>query len=285
MRISVLSALWLSLLGAAHAAPASDAAAALFAERAALLAADAKCTLLAAPVRAALNATTGQARMDAIRAGWTDTRLDGVSTRAADAGRARDCKDPLVIDAAQRATAGYAGWSKQQGVDLPGVSRSWRVRRLGDINGWVLAQELSPNVRFGLKYNTAHEPVFVLTAPLAEMGTLSSVQVNLRDRTRAPRPLLNVPGLLPVSGLAGGVAPRSLSATWIASKITVERVKDTPPMVVVNFPSGLMAELASLDPRETAEITLTRVGAPPQRFYVEIGDLNVARAFLSAGAA
>lgn len=283
MRFSVLGAVWLGLLGAAYAQPISNASASLFAERAALLAADSKCTLLAAPVRSALSATTTQARAGAVRAGWSDARLDEVSTRAMQAGRERDCLDPMVTEAVQRATAGYVGWSKQQGIDLPGQSRSWRVRRLGDVQGWVLAQDLTPTARFGLKFNANHEPVLVMTAPVSEFGVSSSVQVNIRDRARAPRPLLNIPGVIAVNGLAAGAAPRSLAAGWIASAITVERTKDTPAKVVITFPPALLAEMAALDPREAAEIVLTRAGET-QRLYIEIGDLNVARAFLTAGA-
>src|SRR5262245_51685391 len=94
----------------AFAAPLPQAAAGLFAERVALLAADQKCALLAPPVRGALSATTTQARGAAARDGWTDARLDQVSTRASEMGRARACDDNLLAQAAQSAKAGYAGW-------------------------------------------------------------------------------------------------------------------------------------------------------------------------------
>jgi hypothetical protein len=225
-----------------------------------------------------------QARTGAFRGGWSDARLYDVSFRAAEAGRARDCRDPLVTEAAQRATAGYAGWSKTQGMDLPGVERAWRVRRLGDAQGWILAQDIAPVTRFGMRFDTSHQPMLALSLPLSAAGAPSSAQVNIRDRARAPRPLLNVPGMIATSGLAGGVAPRSLSASWIANTIGVERAKDAPPFLLITFPPGLLAEMATLDPRESAEIVLTYPGTNPQRYHVEIGDLNVARAFLTAGA-
>jgi hypothetical protein len=284
MRVSVIGAIWIALAGAALAEPASSASASLFAERTALLAIDSKCALLQAPVRAALTATTVQARTGAFRAGWTDTRLDDVSIRAAEAGRARACTDPLVTEAAQRATAGYTGWSKTQGIDLPGVQRNWRARRLGDAQGWILAQDIAPVSRFGLRYDTAHQPMLALSLPLTAAGTPSSAQVIIRDRTRAPRPLLNVPGMIAGEGLTGGVAPRSLSASWMANAISIERAKDAPPFLLITFPPGLLSEMSALDPRESAEITLNYSGAASQRYYVEIGDLNVARAFLTAGA-
>lgn len=265
----------------ASAEPLPTGAASLFAERAALMAADSKCALLAKPVRAALAATMIQARSGAFRDGWSDAKLDGVSERAANAGRSRDCRDPLVTDAIQRAAAGYAGWIKQQGLDLPGPARTWRARRHGDVDRWVLAQDIGP-ARFGVRNDANAESWLVLALPLEAAGQPSSVQVYIRDRARAARPLVDVPGVVLVGGLANGAAPRSLAATWIASGITTERLKDQPARVIVTFPPGLLAEMGALDPRESAEISLTYPGRRTQNLYVEIGDLAVARAFLAA---
>lgn len=271
-----------ALAVSASAEPLPTGAASLFAERAALMAADSKCALLAKPVRAALAATMIQARSGAFRDGWSDAKLDGVSERAASAGRARDCRDPLVTDAIQRAAAGYAGWTKQQGLDLPGPARTWRARRHGDIDRWALAQDIGGGARFGVRNDANAESWLVLALPLDAAGQPSSVQIYIRDRARASRPLVDVPGVVLVGGLANGAAPRSLAATWIASGITTERLKDQPARVIVTFPPGLLAEMGALDPRESAEILLTYPGRRTQSLYIEIGDLAVARAFLAA---
>lgn len=280
MRLLLLTLAACAFAASASADPLPTGAASLFAERAALMAVDSKCALLAKPVRAALAATMIQARSGAFRDGWSDAKLDGVSARAASAGRARDCRDPLVTDATQRAAAGYIGWTKQQALDLPGADRTWRARRHGDIQRWTLAQDIGA-ARFGVRNDARGESWLVLTLPY-DTGQPSSVQVYIRDRARAARPLVDVPGMAPASGVAAGAAPRSLAATWMASAIRIERLKDEPPRIVVTFPPALLAEMSALDPRESAEISLSYPGKRAQTLYVEIGDLAVARAFLAA---
>jgi hypothetical protein len=281
MRLFIPTLAVCALAVSASAEPLPTGAASLFAERAALMAADSKCAVLAKPVRAALAATMIQARSGAFRDGWSDAKLDGVSERAASAGRSRDCRDPLVADAAQRAAAGYVGWTKQQALDLPGPARTSRARRHGDVDRWILAQDIGA-ARFGVRNDANAESWLVLALPLGGGERPSSVQIYIRDRARAARPLVDVPGVVRVNGLANGAAPRSLAATWIASGIAIERLKDQPARVIVTFPPALLAEMAALDPRESAEISLTYPGRRVESLYVEIGDLTVARAFLAA---
>src|SRR5262245_17748674 len=112
------------LASSALAAP-PNASAQLFAERTALLAGDAKCHVLGANARAALVATTGQARYAALRDGWTADALAGVAARATTAGAGRGCTDPILLTAAKSATAGYQGWASYQAMNFKGVDRTW----------------------------------------------------------------------------------------------------------------------------------------------------------------
>lgn len=269
---------FLGLAAYASATPVSDAAAGLFAERIALLAADQKCALLAAPERVALAATTTQARGAAARDGWTDTRLDEVSARASVMGRARACNDGVLAKAAQSAKAGYRGWAKTFAIDLPGPTRAWRVRRAPDLEGWMLYQDIAA-ARFGLR-SVGDQATLQLSLPGAAAPI--SAQVFVRDRTRAQRPFLNVPGLVPASGLAAAAAPRAMATSWLASAIRIERVKDKPPRTLIVLPAQLFADMGALDPRESAEIVLTYGGGRIERYYIEIGDLAVGQAFLAA---
>ncbi len=275
----VLTAMGMALCaGSAKAAPQSNAAAGLFAERTALLAADQKCALLGPPVRVALTATTTQARGIAARDGWTDTRLDEVSAKAVQMGRARACDDALLAQAAQSAKAGYLGWSRMFQMELPGPARSWRVRRTQDLEGWMMWQDLGA-ARFGLRTDGTDVE---LQLSLPGVVTPVSTQVFVRDRARAARPFLDVPGVVRSSGLAAAAPPRAMASSWLASAVRVERVKDKPPRTLIALPAQLFADMGSLDPRESAEIVLTLSGGRTERYYVEIGDLAVAQAFLAA---
>ncbi|MGE3303662.1 MAG: hypothetical protein AB7M12_11170 [Hyphomonadaceae bacterium] len=281
LHLPFVLALLLAAPSAARADAPGDAAANLFAERTALLAADVKCRLLAAPVRNALTATAAQARAGANRAGWSDVRLDGVEQRAGAAGAARTCSDPLVAAAAKSATAGFDGWAVMHAIDLPGQLRAWRVRRTPDPNGGWLLSQTAGAARFGLRgAGDRAELAITLPEPAAEPVT---ARLYFRDRARAPRPLLNVPGLMRAQGLAGAAAPRSLSVSQLASARRIERDPKTGAQTLAFiFPPATLAALAALDPRESAEIALGPAEAPTQRFFIEIGDLAVAAAFLSA---
>jgi hypothetical protein len=262
----------------ASAAPLSNAAAGLFAERVALLAADQKCALLKHPERVALNATTTQARGIAIRDGWTDTRLDEVSGKASQLGRARACNDSVLGQAAQSAKAGYLAWARMFQMELPGQARVWRVRRTQDLDGWMMWQDLGA-ARFGLRTD-GRDVELQLSLP----GIVNpvSTQVFVRDRTRAPRPFLDVPGVVRTSGLAAAVPPRAMASSWLARAVSIERLKDKPVRTNIVLPAQLFAEMGSLDPRESAEIVLAFSNGRTERYYVEIGDLAVAQAFLAA---
>jgi hypothetical protein len=264
--------------GGASAAPPSSAAAGLFAERTALLAADQKCALLAPPVRVALAATTTQARGIATRDGWTDTRLDEVSAKAGQMGRARACDDALLAQAAQSAKAGYLGWARMFQMELPGPARIWRVRRTQDLEGWMMWQDLGA-ARFGLRTDGKNVE---LQLSLPGVVTPVSTQVFVRDRARAARPFLDVPGVVRASGLAAAAPPRAMASSWLASATRIERAKDKPVRTLIALPAQLFADMGGLDPRESAEIVLTFSGGRTERYYIEIGDLAVAQAFLAA---
>ena len=241
---------------------------------------DSKCALLAAPVRAALSATTIQARSGAVRDGWSDARLDGVSVRAAANGRGLTCTDPMVVSAAEGARAGYLGWAKMFSISLPGTATAWNARRLPDLNYWVLWQDAGPN-RLGLKTDKDGKISLLFTTPLTAQGAPGSARMQFRDAARASKPFVGIPGVA-AKGIAATAAPASIAKTILARSVTVERDPKTPALVAITFPEAALAEAAKLDPREAIEVVLTWRGQAPQRYYLEIGDLAVAQAFLAA---
>jgi hypothetical protein len=123
----------------------------------------------------------------------------------------------------------------------------------------------------------------VLAVPDAGPGAPASASLFLRDRTRAPQPLLDVPGLIRQTGLAGGLAPRSLETPRLANERILYRPTQQPAQVLFTFPASALSEIAALDPRESVEIEIGSAGAAT-RVLVEVGDLAAAQAFLAAKA-
>ena len=271
----------LALVAAPAASALPNGAAQLFAERTALLAADSKCHVLGAPVRAALTATTTQARFAALRDGWSSDALAGVSQRASAAGRARACNDAAVLSAAKGASGGYLGWSRMPSMLFPGASAAWAARRAPDMDGWTLTQNLADGARFGLATGPTGAEMLVLSLPAKPGAAPSTATLFLRDAARAPRPLLDVPGVTPLPGLAGGLAPRSVETARLASQRVAYQPEKAPPRTLFLFPVSVLNDIAALDPRETIEIEITGA-AGTSRVLIEIGDLAAARAFLAA---
>jgi hypothetical protein len=274
----ILLALSLAALsGSAGAAPPT-ASAQLFAERTALLTGDEKCHLLSPDARAALQATTIQARYAALRDAWTAEALAGVAARARTAGAGRACTDGALIAAAKSAAAGYQGWAGLPAMTFQGGTRAWAARRAPDLSGWLLVQNLAPDTQFGVLGPEDRRRV-ALALPGAAKA--SSVTLYLRDRARAPKPLFDVPGLAPQPGLAGKAAPRSLAAAYLANARLTDQ-NDAARQIFV-FPAALMDAIAALDPRESVEVEIAPAsGGAHTRLYIEVGDLAVARAFLAA---
>ncbi len=279
VRILLLSAALLALAGpAASAAAAEGDARAAYAERRALLEADARCSLFAPPMRAALEAGAGQARGALFRAGWTSARVRELESAAIGAARARPCGDARTEAAAARARAGFASWSRIHAMDFPGAARTWSARRTPDpVDGWRLKQALPGGAAIGVREADGAQR-FTLIAPLAANAPApASARLMLRDPIRARATPFDVPGRLARGLEAGAPAPQS-AQTFLASARRIEGA-GAARRVVFAFPDAAFAAFLALDPREAAVLALD--GAP--RLLVEVGDAAAARAFLAAG--
>ncbi len=282
MRALLALFLMLAFSAPLSAAPAKPptASAALFAERTALLAGDARCGLLTTQARNALKATTAQVRADALRDGWSVASLDGVAERAAAAGAARPCADAQLRTAAASVTAGFKAWATMQKLELSGEYHGWLARRTPSPEGFYLVQTLPDGMRFGI-LNVKGKEQLVLTMPAAS-AMPASARLLMRDQTRAKRPVFDVPGMTRVAGIAGAAAPDSVAAVRFASTRALDKPEDSPPRYVFSFPDSILAELAALDPREAIVVELTPAGGKAKRVYIEVGDIAVACAFLAA---
>src|SRR5262249_35393025 len=136
----ILLALGLFLVAAPAFATEPDARS-LYVERRGLMEVDAQCRVLSADLRAAIQASAGQAAGALLRGGWTRARLGELEQATIAAARARRCDDPRNSSAVRAAEAGFATWLHASSMNFPGAERTWSARRYADANGWRLSQQ------------------------------------------------------------------------------------------------------------------------------------------------
>lgn len=238
-----------------------------FADRAALLSADARCGFLDPHERAALSASARQARGALSRAGWTQERLRYLDFEIVKAADARACDDPLLTGEAQRAKNAFLAWRNMHAISFPGSSPTdsdgWNARRTPDPGGWLMWQTLPSGGRFGVKLWDGEAPRLTLeTAP----GRVAAARLLARDTTvfsePTPRPL------------------RGAAQVWQA-----QARKTSAAALTFAFPDDAMLALGELDPADGALIELSAPdGSVSLRAKVAVGDFAAAAAFLAAGA-
>lgn len=281
MRLFLLTAAFgLALATPASATPPANAQAALV-ERRGLLEIDARCRLLAPGVRTALEAGAQQARGALLRGGWTRARLNELERATINAARSRACDDPRNETAATHARAGYASWARTNAMTFPGLERTWVARRYPDAFGWRLLQDIGAplGTAFGVRERDGAQRL-TLTLPLAmAQQAPGSAQLMSRDPARAGVDVLELRGRL-VQGLAAGAPAPGAAASFFASARRVETLENGQRVAVLEFPDSAFQALLALDPRETVELRIES-GRAVQRILVEVGDIAVARAFLT----
>lgn len=279
MRALILAA----VISVTLASPASAGPEVPFAERTALLSLDRKCGLFDPGLRGALAAATAQARGALLRSGWSEAQTDDLGRRAAAEGAGHACNDPRIGAAASSARNAFTAWTRLSSMRFPGGERAWTARRTPDPSGFLLRQDIPAPMpaTFGVRMNQSGASV-ALSIPLAEGASApSGARLYLRDRARAPKSAADLPGRTR-TGLAAMAASRASARVMWATARQVEAM-DKQRFAVITFPASAMAQIASLDPRESIEIEVdTRSGVA--RYLVEVGDVAAARAFLAAQA-
>ncbi|MFZ2029326.1 MAG: hypothetical protein WAU68_03375 [Vitreimonas sp.] len=262
----------------AFAAPASaDApdARASYVERRGVLELDAQCRLFNPNIRAALQATALQARGALLRGGWSIAMVQNLEQTVVAAARGRTCQDPRTLTSASTARTASAAWINANAQTFPGWTRAWYARRAPDSAGWRLSQAINAPyaASFGVRINNGHEQLTLSVANPA----LSSATLVMRDALRTPTVDIALPQRI-VYGLRAGAPAPATATQFSALSARVERGPNNAQQTTFVFPDAAFRNLLSLDPRETVEIHFS---GSPQVLLVDVGDVAVARAFLS----
>lgn len=277
-RSRAVTAAALTVAAALTAGPAL-AADALY-DRTFMLAADARCGLFAAPVRAALTSAALQARGARLRGGATAVEAAETARRARARAAVTPCDHPDLRLVAGRVDHAFAGWAGMRRMGFPGTAAAWWAdRTVFDGPRWRLSQS-------GL---TGASPVVVgrvwgqpgLTVAVSFVGKPrpTGARIVMRDAVRFPNPWIGgsptlAPGPQRRAVWAGGTAPAGTSLfsggrrrgeTW-------------------GFSERALADLAGLDPREAFAVEFVFRDGSVARAQFEVGDLAAADAFLKMGA-
>ncbi len=271
----------------AAAAPAEAREA--YARRQFLLEANTRCQLLNERERAALSGAAGQARGVLLRAGL---RPEPIRRAAADRAAGTLCDDALLRAEAETARAAFTGWAAMQQQSFAGEHQTWHTSRAGAeaMMAWTLWQDLPGGARLGV-VEDAEGRALVAALPAAGPARPHAISLQFRDARKWPEFMESTLGGLfrtdSSSALASRAAPVALSRqVWAAGR--PERAVQAPPGADGFFywllPLETLDEMAALDPRDAARLTLEYPGGRVETLYLEVGDLAAAMAFLAAGA-
>lgn len=266
--------------GAAQAAARPEAAA--FAERAFVLAADARCRLFTAPVRAALAAAERQARGAALRAGTRTADLEAAERQARARAASVSCDAAELAQLRARVAHAFSGWARTPRMAFPGDRSEWRVERAArDSSVWRLRQAsmtgASPVV-FGQVDGWTDGDAVAVVSFVGRPRPIAA-RVILRDAERAPRPWLAADGALPPPSLTRAVWAVGWSPAAPSLLEPGRRQGEA-----WRFPGELAAALENLDPRESFAVEFLFRDDSVTRAVFEAGDFAAARAFLGLGA-
>jgi len=263
---------------AAPAYAAQDPTALSFAQRRALVAADAACGLLEPGPRAALAVMTAQSRSALVRSGWQAAEIADLEGRAIRAGQSHECGAPALVAAAASARAGYEGWRKLSVVTFPGEAARWTARRTPDPDGWLFWQEApgGAGARLGLRESDGG-PQFVFA--VRDALRASGARIRMRDLRLAPQPGFDAPGR--ARARLADRAPMAIESTAVlAAERRIEPAqRDRPAQTAFAFDRAALDRLTALDAREAVRIELPLPDGTVRTYDIEVGDVAAARAF------
>src|SRR6185312_15068387 len=213
---------FLAIAALALAAPAhADApdARASYVERRGMLELDAQCHLFNANVRAALQATSMQARGALLRGGWSIAQVQNLEQTVVAAARARTCQDPRTLSGAANARTASASWINANAQTFPGWTRAWYARRAASPEGWRLSQAINAPLAasFGVRVINGREQLS-LTVAAPNAASLASATLVMRDALRTSPVDIALPQRV-AYGLGAG-APAPATATQFVSAST-----------------------------------------------------------------
>ncbi|HEY8617126.1 hypothetical protein [Phenylobacterium sp.] len=262
----------------------------LFAERAAMMAADGRCGLFAPEVSQALAAGAAQARGSALRAGVSPQVLKTAEHNARARAARADCRSPEVATSAQRVRDAFDGYARMSRLSYPGDFATWRADRFASRKvRWRLVQD----ARFGrdrLDFGLAgadDASALMAVARFADGAEPYAARLVARDTYRTWGPYLDryFGGPTLALPLARRVPPAAAQKSWMAEARSPAG-QDLLPVDAKSgwafrFPAQAIKHLAALDPREAVIIEFLFSGGS-RRAYIEVGDFAAGRAFLQA---
>lgn len=271
------------------AAPAAPDARAAYDQRVYLLEADVKCHLLNAREHAALEGSALQARGALLRAGL---RPDTIRENAAARAERASCADPQLREDAAAARSAFALWASMYRQDFPGDAHVWSAARNDpeDIMAWTLWQDLGDGFRIGLARQSGEENLLIAIPVARGAAQPRSVALAFRDPKKWGEfvdPTLG--GLFSARGeslLARRAPPDALTRQiWAGGRVDadVQPPGDDGAWIYWTLPEDTLRDMAALDPRDVAVLTVEQPNNRTQAVYVEVGDLAAAIAFLRAG--
>lgn len=248
-------------------------------DRAFMLAADARCGLFAAPVRAALTSATLQARGAQLRGGATAVQANETARRARARAAATACDHPELRMVARRVGDAFNGWAGLRRMAFPGLTGAWQADRTAfEGPRWRLSQGgivgASPVVIGRVQGLSG------LTVAVSFVGKPrpTGARIVMRDAARFPNPWI---------GSRPTLAPEpQRAAVWAGATDAADKAL---------FPGGrrrgetwtfsdqAAARLAALDPREAFAVEFVFRDGSVATARFEVGDLAAADAFLGMG--
>ena len=280
------------ILGAALvAAPAMSWAGSLdlVYERTVMSAADGRCGLFAAPIRAALEAARVQARGAALRAAVEPSNLAATEQRARSRAATVACDSPDLKLAADRVRQGFDGYAKLIRMDYPGDQARWRADRSSSVSAarWRLAQDVradGQHMVFGL---AGREGANALTAVAAfsDGEAPYAARLVMRNDRATQGPFLDTRGeplaRAPLRRRMSPLGAQTIFAAQARNPAGADlKPKDMAQGWAFRFPAEAAWALAALDPREAVAVDFLFPDDTSRRVYVEVGDFAAGRAFL-----
>jgi hypothetical protein len=291
-------ALALTLLASSPAFADTAAVERTFLERAAISAADERCSLFSPGERLALRSGLYQSQNELLRAGYTIWKIRQTGDEARAHARGLGCDHPAVRSVSAAVRDSYRMFIRTNFLEFPSTNGKWAVSRVVH-DQWAMKEvDAASGVQFGLRrgglpqfqrFMMPPEPgaeagidlrlAVALPAAAWEMQP-ASVQLRMRDPDKLGEPWLGA-----LSGSSGrlGAPPRSVSRSeWAGGW---ERSDDITRVtfIVYYFPASVAARIEALDPRETIVIEVTpspRAADTAVKAYLfEVGDFRAGRAF------
>ncbi len=261
-------------------------------ERAAITAADQKCSLFTDGERMALTSGLYQARNELLRADYAIAEIEALTDEVSTHARTLGCDHPSIQNVSSTIRDSYRQFVKTSFLEFPGRAAFWEASR-SEHDAWAVRQpEAKSGAVLGLRRaepqsrrpsigpaDTRKTLQLAVSIPATSRAP-STVQLLVRDPAKLSEPWIN--------GLTGSnnqltPPPRAVATPLWAGRQSNEWDVVKDPIYVFYFGNDAIERLEALDPREAVTLQLTpsprAAEQSPTRIVFEAGDFAAARAF------